>query len=46
MRVELDGVSLVSVELDKFEAHKEAIATAKATLSVEGLTLSAGDGTV
>ncbi|HEX9104189.1 MAG TPA: phage tail protein [Polyangia bacterium] len=46
MHIELDGVSLVSVELDKYEAHKEAIATAKATLNVEGLALKTGEGTV
>ncbi|MCU1280194.1 MAG: hypothetical protein JWM53_3740 [bacterium] len=39
MHVELTGVSLLSVELDKYEAHKEAMASAKATLNVEGLTL-------
>ena len=46
MHVEVSGVSLVSVELDKYEAHKEAIATAKATLNIEGLTLKTGEGTV
>ncbi len=46
MHVEFSGVSLASVELDKSEAHKEGIATAKATLSIEGLTLKTGDGTV
>lgn len=46
MRIELAGVSLLSLELDKFEAHKEAIATAKATLNIEGLTLKTGEGTV
>ncbi len=47
MRIELKGVSLVSVELDKYEAHKEGIALAKATLNVEELALQAEDfGTV
>lgn len=46
MHIELSGVSLVSLELDKYEAHKEAIATAKATLNIEGLTLKTGEGTV
>jgi phage tail-like protein len=46
MRVELAGVSLVSLEIDKYEAHKEAIASAKATLSVEKLVLKGGKGTV
>ena len=39
-------MSLLSVELDKYEAQKEAIATAKATLNIEGLTLKNGEGTV
>jgi phage tail-like protein len=46
MHIELSGVSLVSVELDKYEAQKEAIATAKATLNIEGLKLNTGAGTV
>jgi phage tail-like protein len=39
MHIELSGVSLLSVELDKYEAHKEAIASGKATLNIEGLVL-------
>src|SRR6185312_8704729 len=46
MHIELAGVSLLSVELDKYEAAKESIATGKATLSIEGLKLSSADGTV
>jgi hypothetical protein len=46
MRIELAGVSLLSLEIDKYEAHKEAIAQAKATLNVEQLTLKPGKGTV
>jgi phage tail-like protein len=46
MHIELSGVSLLSIELDKYEAHKETIATAKATLNIEGLTLKTGEGTV
>ena len=46
MRIELAGVSLLSLELDKYEAHKEGIAMAKATLNIEGLTITGGDGTV
>jgi phage tail-like protein len=46
MRIELSGVSLLSIELDKYEAHKEGIATAKATLNLEGLKLKTGEGTV
>ena len=46
MRIEFSGVSLLSVELDKYEAHKEGIATAKATLNLETLKLTAGKGTI
>ena len=46
MHIELAGVSLASVELDKYEAQKEAIATVKATLAIEGMTLKTGEGTV
>jgi phage tail-like protein len=46
MHVELKGVALASLELDKFEAHKEGMASAKATLSVEGLILQNGKGNV
>ena len=46
MRIEMAGVSLVSVEIDKYEAHKEAIAMAKATLNIEQFTLKPGKGTV
>jgi phage tail-like protein len=46
MHIELAGVSLLALELDKFEAGKEAIATAKATMNIEGLALKTGEGTV
>ena len=46
MRIELAGVSLLSLEIDKYEAHKEAIAQAKATLNIEQLKLKPGKGTV
>lgn len=46
MRIELEGVSLASIEVDKYEAGKESIAMAKATLNIERLTLKAGGGTV
>jgi phage tail-like protein len=46
MRIDLDGVSLVSLEVDKWEAHKEGIAQVKATLNVERIALAAGKGTV
>ncbi len=45
-RLELGGVSLVSLEIDKYEAAKEQIATVKATLNIEALKLVTGDGTV
>jgi phage tail-like protein len=46
MRVDLDGISLLSLEVDKWEAHKEGIAQVKATLNVERIGLKAGKGTV
>lgn len=46
MRVELKGLSLLSLEYEKLEAHKEGINTCKATLNVEGLELIKGAGTV
>jgi phage tail-like protein len=46
MRIDLAGVSLLSLELDKYEAHKEGLAMAKATLNIEELKLSAGKGNV
>lgn len=46
MHVEISGASLLSLEVDKYEAHKEGIATAKATLTIEGLTLKTGAGNV
>jgi hypothetical protein len=44
MRVELEGVTLLSLELDKFEGQKEGIAQVKATLHIEGLKLKPGQG--
>jgi phage tail-like protein len=47
MHVEIAGVSLLSVEIDKYEAQKEGVAQAKATLNVEGLQLkTTSKGTV
>lgn len=46
MRIHLDGVSLLSLEIEKYEAHKEGIASCKATLNLEGMSLEAGKGTV
>jgi len=46
MRVDLDGISLVSLEVDKWEAHKEGIAQVKATLNLEKISLAGGKGTV
>lgn len=45
MRLDLSGVGLTSLEIDKYEAHKEGIARAKAVLYVEGITLKPGQGT-
>jgi phage tail-like protein len=46
MRIDLDGISLLSLEVDKWEAGKEGIAQVKATLNVETFKLSPGKGTV
>jgi phage tail-like protein len=45
MRLELDGVGLTSLEVEKYEAMKEGIARVKATLYVTGLKLVSGSGT-
>ena len=44
MRMELDGVSLISIEIDKLEAQREGIANVKCTLNVEKLKLVRGPG--
>ena len=46
MRLTLDGVTLLNLEIERYEAGKEQIARAKATLAVEGMDLFAGYGTV
>jgi phage tail-like protein len=46
MRMELDGVSLLSIEIDKLEAHREGISNVKVTLNVEGMKLVRGSGIV
>jgi len=46
MRLNLDGVGLLNLQVDKYEAGKEQIARAKATLFVESMTLQAGAGNV
>lgn len=46
MRMELDKVSLLSIELDKLEAHREGISNVKVTLNVEGMKLVRGPGMV
>jgi len=46
MHLELDGVSLVAIEVEKYEAHKEGVSTGKATLAIEGLVLKKAKGTV
>ncbi len=45
MRIELDGVGLTSLEIEKYEAAKEGIARVKATLYVETIRLVSGKGT-
>jgi phage tail-like protein len=45
MKIELTGVGLLSLEVEKYEASKESIARVKATLYVEGMKLSGGEGT-
>jgi hypothetical protein len=44
MRLNLDGVGLLNLEVERYEAGKEQIARAKATLFVEGMTLQSGAG--
>jgi T4-like virus tail tube protein gp19 len=46
MRMDLDHVSLLSIEIDKLEAQREGIAMVKATLNVEGMKLVRGSGIV
>lgn len=45
MRIDLDGVGLTSLEVEKYEAQKEAIARVKANLYIEGFKLNPGHGT-
>ncbi len=45
MRLELHNVGLSSLEIEKYEAGKEAISRVKATLWVETMTLNPGKGT-
>lgn len=44
MRLDLSGVGLTSLEVEKYEASKEGIAKVKATLYIEGMKLAAGKG--
>ena len=46
MRIDLDGVSLISIEIDKLEAHRESIANVKCTLNVESMKMVNGPGTI
>ena len=46
LRIDLGGISLLSLEIDKYEAGKESIANVKATLNVETMALKAGEGTI
>lgn len=45
MHIELGGVGLTSLEIDKYEAQKEGVARVKATLYVESMKLVSGQGT-
>jgi hypothetical protein len=45
MRIELDRVGLTSLEVEKYEAHKEGIAKVKATLYIGSMKLVSGQGT-
>jgi phage tail-like protein len=44
MRLEIGGVSLLSLEIEKYEAGKDGIAKVKAALNVESVKLVAGKG--
>jgi phage tail-like protein len=46
MRLNLDGVGLLNLEVERYEAGKEQIARVKATLFVETMQLQAGAGNV
>jgi phage tail-like protein len=46
MRLELDGVGLLNLEIDRYQAGQEKIAVAKATLFVETMTLVPGAGNI
>jgi phage tail-like protein len=44
MRIEIGGVSMASLEVDKLEGHKEGIANVKVTLNIEAFKLVPGKG--
>jgi phage tail-like protein len=46
MRLEMSGISLSSLEIDKYDSTKSNIANITATLNIEGMTLVAGQGNV
>jgi hypothetical protein len=46
MRLNLDGVGLLNLAVDRYEAGKEQIARGRATLFVESMSLQAGLGNV
>jgi phage tail-like protein len=46
MRIEFSGVSLASLEVDKYDSKKSQIANITATLNVEGMNLVPGEGNV
>jgi phage tail-like protein len=45
MRLELDGVALISLETEGYEAQKEQIARVRATLTMDSMKLVPGAGT-
>jgi phage tail-like protein len=44
MRLEMAGISLASLEVDKYDSKKDAIANITATLNIESMTLVPGPG--
>jgi phage tail-like protein len=44
MRIEFTGVGLTSLDIEKYEAGKDAVAKVKASFYVEGMTLKTGKG--
>jgi hypothetical protein len=44
MRVEFEGLCILNLDIEKYEARKESISRVKAVMSMEGLTLKPGSG--